>query len=81
MCYSFRELTSIGTKLLKNIGKKVVTIAKNNPYKRLYQELDTKEGGKEVLKLAMVTERRPRDLANVMCIKTKTVGSQLRKQK
>jgi len=38
-------------------------------YKRLYQKLETKEGEKEVFKLARARERRTRDLGVRRCIK------------
>ena len=38
-------------------------------YDRLYQRLETKEGEKEVFKLARAKERRTRDLGVVRCIK------------
>ena len=38
--------------------KKAVTIAKNNAYERLYQKLGTREGNKDVFKLARLREKR-----------------------
>ena len=38
-------------------------------YKRLYQKLESKEGEKEVFKLARARERRTRDLGVVRCAK------------
>ena len=47
---------------------KAVAIAKSTAYDRLYQKLETKEDGKEVLKLERAGERRTRDLSVVRCI-------------
>jgi len=41
----------------KNVAKKAVAVAKNNAYERLYQKLESKEGEKEVFKLARAREK------------------------
>jgi len=46
-----------------------VEIAKNNAYDMLYQRLDSKEGQKEVCKLARAWERRTRNISSVWYIK------------
>jgi len=56
-------------KATKKLAKKTVTIAKNNAFERLYQKLGTKEGDKDVFKLARDREKKTRDLGNVRCIK------------
>jgi len=56
-------------KVAKKLAKKAVAIAKNGTYKRLYQKLKTKEGEKDVFKLARAREKRSRDLGCVRCIK------------
>ena len=61
-----RKATS---KAAKKLVKKVVTIVKNNTYERLYQKLETKEGEKDVFKLARARERKTRDLECIRRIK------------
>ena len=56
-------------KAAKKVAKKAVAVAKCGAYDRLYQKLETKEGEKEVFKLARVRERSTRDLGVVRCIK------------
>jgi len=58
-------------KVAKKVAKKAVVIAKSIAYDRLYQKLRTKEGEKEVFRLARDRERRTRDLDVVRCIKNK----------
>ena len=53
----------------KRDAQKVVTIAKSNVYERLYQKLESKEGEKEVFKLARAKARRTRDLGSTKCIR------------
>ena len=47
----------------KKLAKKAVAVAKNNAYERLYQNLETKEGERDVYKLARAREKKLRDLA------------------
>ena len=54
---------------MKKVPKKVVAVAKNNAYERLYQRLETEEDKKEVFKLARARERRTRDMSKVRCFK------------
>jgi len=56
-------------RIAKKEAKKVVAIAKNNAYERLYQRLNSKEGENKVFKLARARERQTRDLSCVRCIK------------
>ena len=60
-------------KAAKKLAKKVVTIVKNSAYERLYQKLQTKEGQKDVFKLARAREKKTRDLGCVRCLKVRTV--------
>ena len=61
-----REVTY---KVAKKLVKKAAAIAKNDAYERLYQKLETKEGGKGVFKLAKARENKTRDLGCIRCIK------------
>jgi len=66
------EQTSVNRiryKIGGKIDKKVIIVAKNNAYDMLYQKLETKEGEKDIFKLARVRERKPKDLGNIRCIK------------
>jgi len=56
-------------KAAKKLAKKAVTIAKNNAYEMLYHKLETKEGEKDMFKLARASEKKTRDLGCVRCIK------------
>ena len=66
-----KEISRVRCKATKKIAKKAVVIAKSIAYDRLYQKLRTKEGEKEVFRLARDRERRTRDLDVVRCIKNK----------
>ena len=63
-------------KVGKKLAKKAIGIAKSSVYKRLYQKLETKEGEKDVFKLAMATEKKTSDLGNIRCVKD-DVGNEL----
>ena len=43
--------------------------AKNETFERLYQKLDTKEGERDIYRIAKVRERKTRDLSQIKCIK------------
>jgi len=45
-------------------------LAKNKAFERLYQKLETKEGEKDIFKLARVREKKTRDLGSVRCVKS-----------
>jgi len=64
-----KEISSVSYKAAKKVVKKAVVIAKSLAYDRLYQKLETKEGEKEVFKLARGRERKTRDLGFMRCIK------------
>jgi len=53
----------------KKVAKKAVVVAKSMAYDRLYRRLETKEGEKDVFKLARARERRTRDLDVMRCVK------------
>jgi len=63
-----RAQKKIGYKAAKKVARKVVAIAKSQTFDRLYQSLGTKEGEKEIFKLARARERKTRDLGVVRCI-------------
>jgi len=46
-----------------------VAVAKSKAFDRLYHRLKTKEGKKEVFKLARARERKAKDFGVVRCIK------------
>jgi len=64
-----KEISRVRYKAAKRVAKKIIAVVKSMAYDRLYQKQETKEGDKEVFKLAMVRERRTRDLSVVRCIK------------
>jgi len=55
-------------KAANKLAKKAVTIVKNNAYERLYRKLGTREGEKDVFKLARLKEKKTRNLRNIRCI-------------
>jgi len=56
-------------KVVKKLAKNVVAMEKNNAYERLYQRLETREGEKDVCRLARAREKKTRNLGCVRCIK------------
>jgi hypothetical protein len=56
-------------KVAKKTAKRVVSEAKGQAYDDLYPRLSTKEGEKDVYKIAWFRERKKRDLNQVKCIK------------
>jgi len=64
-----KEISRVRYKVAKKVAKKAIAVAKSITFDRLYQKLETKEGKKEVFKLARARERRNRDLGVVRCIK------------
>lgn len=56
----------------KKKAKKSVSEARGKAYENLYHRLDTKEGEKDVYKIAKLRERKTRDLNQVKCIKDET---------
>jgi hypothetical protein len=47
-------------------------VAKGNDYKDLCQRLSTKEGEKDIYRMARVRERKTRDFNQIKCIKDET---------
>ena len=64
-----REVCRARYKEAKKVAKKAVAVVKSLAYNRLYRRLETKEGEKDVFKLARARERRTRDLDVVRCIR------------
>ena len=56
-------------KVAKKTAKRAVSEAKGQAYDDLYRRLSTKEGEKDVYKMARIRERKTRDLNQVKCIK------------
>jgi hypothetical protein len=46
-----------------------VSQAQGQAYEGLYQRLDTKEGERDIYKMAKIPERKTRDVEQVKCIK------------
>lgn len=55
--------------LAKKEAKKAMSKASFNAYESSYKKLDTKEGEKNIYKLARTREKKNRDLGNVRCNK------------
>ena len=55
--------------MAKKTAKRVVSVAKGRAYEDLYQRLSTKEGEKDIYRMARVCERKTRDFNQVKCIK------------
>jgi len=64
-----KEISRVRYNVAKKVAKKSIAVAKSTAYDRLYQKLETKEGKKEVFKLARARERGTMDLDLVRCIK------------
>ena len=56
-------------KVAKKIAKRAVSEAKGRAYEDMYQRLNTKEGEKDIYRMARVRERKTRDFSQVKCIK------------
>jgi hypothetical protein len=52
----------------KKAAKRAVSEARGRAYEDLYQRLDTKEGERDIYKMAKIRERRTRDVNQVKCI-------------
>ena len=55
--------------MTKKATKRAVSDARGLAYEDLYQRLDTKEGEREIYKMAKIRERKTRDVDQVKCIK------------
>ena len=68
--YHDRSMNNIEKyKVAKKTAKRAVSMAKGRAYENLYQYLSTKEGEKDIYRMARVRERKTRDLNQVKCIK------------
>ena len=56
-------------KIAKQETKKLVSEAKSKAFEELYHKLGTREGEKDIFKLAKLRERKTRDLQHVRCVK------------
>ena len=61
-----------GYKLAKRVAKRAVSVAKGKAYDDLYQRLGTKEGEKDIYRMARIRERKTRDINQIKCIKDGT---------
>ena len=55
-----------GYKLAKRVAKRAVSVAKGKTFDDLYQRLGTKEGEKDIYRMARIRERKTRDKGNQM---------------
>jgi hypothetical protein len=53
-------------------AKKAVSEARGRAYEDLYHKLGTKEGEKDIYKIAKIRERKTRDFSHIKCIKDET---------
>jgi hypothetical protein len=68
-----RSATNIESyKIVKRAAKRAVSVAKGQVYDELYQQLGTKEGEKDIFRLARIRERKTRDINQIKCIKDGT---------
>jgi hypothetical protein len=58
-----------GYKIAKRVAKRAVSVAKGHAYDGLYQQLGTKEGEKDIYRMARIHERKTRDINQIKCIK------------
>jgi hypothetical protein len=61
-----------GYKVAKKTAKWTVSEARGQMYDGLYQRLGTKEGKKDIYRMAKSRERKTRDIIQVKCIKDAT---------
>jgi hypothetical protein len=59
-------------KVAKKTAKQAVSEARGQMYDGLYQRLGTKEGEKDIYRMAKNRERKTRDIIQVKCIKDET---------
>jgi hypothetical protein len=59
-------------KVAKKTAKRALSEARGRMYDRLYQWLGTKEGEKDIYRMAKSRERKTRDIIQVKCIKDET---------
>ncbi|GJN14190.1 hypothetical protein PR202_gb00981 [Eleusine coracana subsp. coracana] len=58
-----------GYKIAKRTAKRAVSVAKGQAYDNLYQRLGTKEGEKDIYRMARIRERKTRDINQIKYIK------------
>ncbi|GJN26930.1 hypothetical protein PR202_gb14897 [Eleusine coracana subsp. coracana] len=58
-----------GYKIAKRAAKRAVSVAKGQTYDNLYQRLSTKEGEKDIYRMARIREQKTRDINQIKCIK------------
>ncbi|PWZ52728.1 Transducin beta-like protein 2 [Zea mays] len=56
-------------RIAKKSAKRAVSRARGQAYDALYQRLDTKQGEKDIYRMAKIRERKTRDVNQVKCIK------------
>jgi hypothetical protein len=61
-----------GYRLAKRSAKRAVSVAKGQAFDDLYQRLGTKEGEKDIYRIARTHERKTRDINQIKCIKDGT---------
>ena len=61
-----------GYRLAKRAAKRAVSVAKGQAFDDLYQRLGTKEGEKDIYRIARIRERKTRDINQIKCIKDGT---------
>ena len=66
-CNNIKNLKNY--KEAKKAAKRVVSEVRTKAYENLYKWLDTKDGEKDIYKLAKARERKISDLNEVKCIK------------
>uniref|UniRef100_A0A0A9DFK6 Uncharacterized protein n=1 Tax=Arundo donax TaxID=35708 RepID=A0A0A9DFK6_ARUDO len=59
-------------KIAKKIAKRAVSVARGQANEELYQRIGTKEGEKDIYRIAKVRERKTKDVNEVKCIKDGT---------
>jgi hypothetical protein len=59
-------------KMAKKTAKRAMSEARGQMYDGLYQQLSTKEGEKDIYRMAKSRERKMRDIIQVKCIKNET---------
>uniref|UniRef100_A0A8I6Z2Q1 Uncharacterized protein n=1 Tax=Hordeum vulgare subsp. vulgare TaxID=112509 RepID=A0A8I6Z2Q1_HORVV len=55
-------------KVAKKAAKRAMSEARGRAYEDLYQRLNTKEGKRDIYKMAKIRERKTRDVGEVKCI-------------
>ena len=61
-----------GYKLAKRAAKRAVSVAKGKAYDDLHQRLGTKEGEKDIYRMARIREQKTRDINQIKWIKDET---------